>query len=174
MVATVTNEDIPKQPTSGRPNVLALLDNIRSIHNVGSMFRTADGAGISHMHLCGITPSPDHPKLSKTALGAELAVPWTQHRNGVDAAKSLREQGYRLWAIEGGLKGHALFEAAPDLHGPPIVLAVGNEVCGIDPGILDQCHRRLWIPMHGNKRSLNVAVVFGIAAYLMRHTPLES
>jgi 23S rRNA (guanosine2251-2'-O)-methyltransferase len=139
--------------------VEALLDN---------MLRTADGAGIRHMHLCGITPTPNNPKLAKTALGAERSVPWTQHRDGLAAAVSLRKQGLRLWALEGGSRAESLFEARVDPQGPPIVLVVGSEISGIDPGILEHCERVLCLPMQGVKNTLNVAVAFGIAAYFLR------
>lgn len=155
----------------GGPEVEVLLDNIRSTFNVGSIFRTADGAGIRHLHLCGITPTPDNPKLAKTALGAEYAVAWSKHSDGLTAAVSLKKQGMRLWALEGGPHSKALFEAIADLEGPPIVLAIGNEVSGVDPGILEKCDRALYIPMQGAKGSLNVAVAFGIASYILRYAP---
>lgn len=150
------------------PEVEALLDNIRSVFNVGNMLRTADGAGLRHVHLCGITPTPDNPKLAKTALGAEGAVPWTQYGNGLAAAVSLRKQGLRLWALEGGSRSESLFDARVDPQGPPIVLVVGSEISGIDPDILEHCDRVLCLPMQGIKTTLNVAVAFGIAAYFLR------
>jgi len=153
---------------TGTP-VEVLLDNIRSTFNVGAMFRTADGAGIRHMHLCGITPTPDHPKIGKTALGAERALPWTQCWDGQAAAADLVKAGCRLWALEGGEGAEMLFDVSNDLPGAPIVLVVGNEVCGVDPGILAHCERRLYIPMQGVKESLNVAIAFGIAVYFLRY-----
>jgi len=155
--------------------VEALLDNIRSVFNVGNMLRTADGAGIRHMHLCGITPTPNNPKLAKTALGAERSIPWTQHRDGLSAAVSLKKRGLRLWALEGGLRSESLFDARIDPQGPPIVLVVGSEISGVDPGILEHCERVLCLPMQGVKNTLNVAVAFGIAAYFLRFAlPSES
>lgn len=151
------------------PEVEALLDNIRSVLNVGTIIRTADGAGIRHMHLCGITPTPNNPKLAKTALGAEQEVNWTYHGDGLAAAISLREKGLRLWALEGGPRAESLFEATGDLAGPPIALVVGSEVSGVDPGILEQCERVMCLPMQGVKTTLNVGVAFGIAAYLLRY-----
>jgi 23S rRNA (guanosine2251-2'-O)-methyltransferase len=148
--------------------VEALLDNIRSTFNVGAMMRTADGAGVRHLHFCGITPTPDHPKVSKTALGAEYAVPWTQHWDAVAAATACQEDGMRLWALEGGSSAVPLFEAIPDLSSDPILLIVGNEVSGVDPGLLDLCERRIAIPMLGVKDSLNVSIAFGIAVYILR------
>jgi len=80
--------------------LVGLLDNIRSIHNVGSMFRTADGAGVTHLHLSGITPTPEHPKLAKAALGANETIPWSYYPNSLDAATALRADGFCLWALE--------------------------------------------------------------------------
>ena len=159
--------EIGKNAAHG-PEVEALLDNIRSVFNVGNMLRTADGAGLRHMHLCGITPTPDNPKLAKTALGAESVVPWTQYGNGLAAAVSLRKKGLRLWALEGGSRSESLFDARVDPQGPPIVLVVGSEISGIDPDILVHCDRVLCLPMQGIKTTLNVAVAFGIAAYFLR------
>jgi tRNA G18 (ribose-2'-O)-methylase SpoU len=155
-------------PDSG-PVLEVLLDNIRSTYNVGSAFRTADGAGIRHIHLCGVTPPPDHPKVAKTALGSEFSVPWSQHWNAVAAAEQLREEGLRIWALEAGPGPSSLFESLADLPGPPLLLAVGNEVSGVDPGILDLCERRIEIPMQGVKGSLNVSTAFGIAVYFVRY-----
>ncbi len=155
-------------PAAG-PVVEVLLDNIRSVYNVGSMFRTADAAGIRFMHLCGMTSPPTHHKIPKTALGAEKTVPWCYYPNGVETAVSLKQQGYRLWAIEGGETAEPLFSQTTDLAGPPIVLVVGNEVVGVDPHLLQQCERVLWIPMQGLKHSLNVAIAFGIAVYTLRY-----
>lgn len=150
------------------PEVAALLDNIRSVYNVGNMLRTADGVGIHHMHLCGITPTPNNPKLAKTALGAERQVDWTYHEDGLAASISLRQKGLRLWALEGGPRSESLFEATADSTDPPIVLVVGSEVSGVDPGIIAQCERVVCLPMQGVKTTLNVAVAFGIAAYSLR------
>ncbi|MCG6917017.1 MAG: RNA methyltransferase [Deltaproteobacteria bacterium] len=146
----------------------ALLDNIRSVFNVGNMLRTADGAGIRHMHLCGITPTPNNPKLAKTALGAECSVPWTHHRDGLAAAVSLKKRGSRLWALEGGSRAESLFDLRVDPQGPPILLVVGSEISGVDPAILEHCERVLCLPMQGVKNTLNVAVAFGIAVYFLR------
>jgi 23S rRNA (guanosine2251-2'-O)-methyltransferase len=150
------------------PVVEALLDNIRSIYNVGSLFRTADGAGFSHLHLCGITATPAQPKVAKTALGAERAVPWTFYPNGLDAAVRLKGAGMRLWALEGGPRAVSLLEAAGELDGPPILLLVGNELAGVDPDLLALCDRVFYLPMLGVKGSLNVATAFGVAAYFLR------
>jgi len=157
-------EKIPGAPLE------VLLDNVRSLRNVGSMFRTADGAGVSHMHLCGFTPTPEHPQMAKTALGAEASVPWTLHRDGAAAAAWLQSSGRRLWALEGGPRSHALGvdDAAAAREGAPVVLVLGHEVSGVDPRILERCERVLRLPMLGIKGSLNVSVAFGIAVYWLR------
>ena len=151
------------------PAVEALLDNVRSLRNVGSMFRTADGAGLRHMHLGGFTPTPAHPQMAKTSLGAEATVPWTLHRDGAAAASLLQSTGHRLWALEGGPEAEDFY--AMDLSertGPPIVLVLGHEVSGVDPRILACCEKVLRLPMLGSKGSLNVSVAFGIAVYGLR------
>lgn len=157
------------------PRVEALLDNIRSLSNVGSMFRTADGAGLAHLYLGGITPSPEHPKLAKTALGAERWVPWSRHPDASTAAAELCAKGRRLWALEGGPRSRSIFDpavaqAAVELRegGHTVVLVLGHEVSGVDPRILDQCERVIHLPMMGTKDSLNVSVALGVAAYVLR------
>ncbi len=176
-----------KKDRTPSPHVEALLDNIRSIYNVGSIFRTADGAGVRRLHLCGITPTPEHPKVAKTALGAEQAVPWRAYNNAVDAILALKEEGFIVLALEeGDGAGQKLsfseklsfskpvadqkpgFSKKPGFFSDaPILLMVGNEIAGIDPGVLALADHRLAIPMRGVKRSLNVATAFGIAAYWM-------
>lgn len=161
-------QERPLRAPVGGPIVEALLDNIRSTFNVGAMFRTADGCGIRRLHLSGITPTPENPKIAKTALGAEAVVPWSYHRDGLAAAGQLKDQGLRVWALECNSRSESLFEAVADLHEGPVLLAVGNEVTGVDPGILALCERVVALPMQGYKRSLNVAIAFGIAAYTLR------
>jgi tRNA G18 (ribose-2'-O)-methylase SpoU len=157
-----------------RPNttpslvIEALLDNIRSAFNVGAIFRTADAAAVSHLHLCGMTATPENSRVAKTALGAEQAVSWTYYKNALDTARRLKGQGYRLWGIEGGEKAGSLFEMMADPGSEPILLIFGNEKAGIDPELLNLCDRVFYIPMFGRKASLNVEVAFGIAAYYFR------
>ena len=150
------------------PELEVLLDNIRSAWNVGSMLRSCDGAGIRHVHLCGVSAPADNPKVAKTALGAEKTMPWTFHPNGVKAARDLQNTGLRLWALEGGERAESLFDIADEIPGGPVALVVGNELSGVDPGILNLCERVVCLPMQGIKGSLNVAVAFGIAVYFIR------
>ncbi len=162
---------LPRPPAEDATGVrlVALLDNIRSIHNIGSMFRTADGAGLDHLHLAGISATPEHPRLAKAALGAHLTMPWAYHRNSLDAAARLRDEGFCLWALErttGASPQPSLYDAG--LPDAPLALVVGNERAGVDPGLLALCDGVFSLPMRGGKSSLNVAVAFGIAVYHLR------
>ena len=156
-----------------RPTFEALLDNIRSIHNVGSMFRTADGAGLAHLHLSGMTATPANVKLGKAALGAQERVPWSYSTNGLDTAVSLKESGYILWAIEATDEAETFFAANFALPHSRVVVIVGNENAGIDPAILALCDRVFGLPMVGLKNSLNVAVAFGIVVYHLCYSAQE-
>jgi tRNA G18 (ribose-2'-O)-methylase SpoU len=147
----------------------ALLDNIRSAWNVGSMFRTADGTGIRSLYLCGITPTPAHPQVVRTALGAESSIAWQYYSNALILAKSLITTGRKLWVLEDIPGSISLFDLAFEKSSQPILLVVGNEVSGVDPGLLEICERVISIPMVGLKRSYNVAVAFGIAASYLRY-----
>ena len=146
-----------------------LLDNIRSIYNVGSIFRTAESVGVQKLHLCGMTATPDNPRLAKTAIGAENLIAWKYHNNALDAARMLQEQGFLLWSIEGGEKAMSLFQTDISSESRKIVLVIGNELAGIDPEIMQISERVLYIPMQGQKESLNLTVAFGIAVYYLRY-----
>ena len=159
-----SSETAPQHPKVTH-RISAMLDNIRSILNVGSMFRTADGAGLSHLHLCGITATPDHPRIAKTGLGAEWSVPWTYYPNGFTAARDLISQGAHLWGLEISPSALPVFEMTSIPEN--LILVVGSEYAGIDPAIQSLCEKTVLIPMQGYKKSLNVAVAFGIAVYTL-------
>jgi len=159
----------------------ALLDNIRSAWNVGAMLRTADGAGIQHIYLCGITAAAHHSGVVAAALGAHKIVSSSSHANALHTAQALKQQGWQLWALECGLSGahppaYSLPEAVVCLrelagespNGLQIVLVVGNERYGVDPQLVSLCDAALSIPMLGRKGSLNAAIAFGVAAYSLR------
>lgn len=152
------------------PQLEVFFDNIRSAWNVGSMLRTADGAGVRKVHLCGVSPAPDHPAVAKTALGAEKKLVWACHPDGVAAVSKLKQAGMVIWALEGGERSESLFDLSRTGFSsfPKIGLIVGNELTGVDPGLLDLCDRVVNLPMMGVKGSLNVAVAFGIAVYTIR------
>lgn len=159
----------PQARIKWRPKrkIRVLLDNIRSAYNTGAVFRTADGVGAEHIYLCGITPSPgDHPAIHKTALGAELVLPWSAHPDACALAKELGGQGFKLVALETTSRSVSVFEVdSQSIGANPVLLVVGNEQSGVDPGLLDLCSLVLALPMGGSKASLNAAVAFGVAAY---------
>ena len=151
---------------SGRA-ISVILDNIRSAYNVGSIFRTADAAGTKHIHCCGITPTPSgNENIKKTALGAEMTVPWTYHTNALHAARELQQQGALLLAFECTSQSIPLdVYTMNEPQNRPCVLVLGNEKSGVDPAILEMCDHTLSIPMTGSKKSLNVAAAFAVAVY---------
>ncbi len=168
----VASHNPRQEAVSPQPHLEVLLDNIRSTFNVGAMLRTSDGAGVSHVHLGGITPQPDNPRIAKVSLGAEFAVPWSYHTNGLTAVQECKARGLQIWALEILPGAVSLFDIPPETAVQSALLVVGNEVSGIDPGIQELCDQSFWIPMQGYKRSLNVAVAFGIAVYTLRHAHL--
>lgn len=149
-------------------NLVVLVDNVRSAWNVGSILRSADGFGFSHAYLCGITPTPDQEAVQKTSLGAEDFVTWSHHKDAVKLIKGLRLEGWKIIGLEEDKRAISLHQFATAADQQPIVLIIGNEVTGVDPGLLKLCDEILYIPMHGQKRSFNVAVAFGVAAYALR------
>ena len=161
----------PLVQNRGQAGLEAFLDNVRSAWNVGAIFRSADGAGFDRLYLCGITPTPEYPAVLKTSLGAEKSLPWTQHLDGLQAARLLAQTGKRLWALENDPSACSLYDIrqfdASMEAAQAVVLVVGNEVSGVDAEILTLCERVLYLPMQGIKRSYNVAVAFGIAAHYL-------
>ncbi len=127
---------------------------------------------MSKLHLCGITPTPENESVTKTSLGAEDTVAWEYSRNALEVAKKLKDKGYRLIALEKDERAIPVgaMHASPSQNP---VLIVGNEVTGVDPKILDLCDHITYIPMKGRKRSLNVEVAFGIAAFHLAQKVLE-
>lgn len=145
-----------------------VLADIRSVENVGSIFRTADGAGVEKIYLGGITPTPlnrlgkPREDLAKVALGAEKSVSWEQASNVIALLKKLKKEGWRICAIEQD-KNSKSFKKLPKTG--KVLLVMGTEVTGLPKNILKICDGIYEIPMKGSKESLNVAVAFGIAAY---------
>lgn len=163
------NEPLSSASAASTSPLAALLDNLRSAWNVGAIFRSADGLGINKLYLCGITPTPANQAVTKTALGAEKSVAWEYARNALEIAGALKAKHYRLIALEQDERSVSLLRYTVPLRAKTLLI-IGNEVTGVDPDLLDLCDHILHIPMHGNKRSLNVAVAFGIAAYALTQT----
>src|SRR3989344_6443716 len=154
--------------TLNEKKIYLVLDNIRSRENVGSIFRTADGAGVKRIYLCGITPIPPHEKISNTALGAEKYVPWEYHKTTHVLLKKLKKDHINIVALEQTKDAENIFMFG-DKTSKHVALIVGNEVKGISPKILKYCDKVVYIPMFGKKESLNVGVATGIALYQLRH-----
>lgn len=147
----------------------ALLEDIRSLGNVGSIFRTADGAGFAPLYLCGITGCPPHKSISKTSLGAEECVRWEHHTSALEVLPKLRAEGVQIIALEKTASSELFYAALQrGAAKPPLCLVVGNEVAGISAEALALATLPCHLPMRGLKASLNVAVAFGIAAYAVR------
>ena len=148
------------------PHPIAVVaHDLRSAHNVGSIFRTSDAAGLQHVYLTGITPGPEHRGVAKTALGAQDAVPWTAEPD-VDALLArLRAEGYTVAALE--RTPDAIPPQAVPLDAFPLVLVLGNELDGVPERLLEAADIVVGLPQWGMKASLNVSVAFGIAAYAL-------
>jgi len=142
--------------------IIVVCHNIRSAFNVGSIFRTADGAGVSKIILGGYSAHPPHPKLAKTALGAEQAVPHERVWQTWRALEGLKKSGYHIVALEKNSRAKNIFKFKPRW---PLALVLGNEVKGLSEEILKRCDKIVFLPMRGQKESLNVSVAFGAAIY---------
>jgi len=167
---TIANKKVTRSEVTdkSRKNTAVLLDNIRSGWNAGSILRSADGFGFTHAYLCGITPTADNEAVTKTSLGAEDAVPWSYHKDGVKLVKGLKAEGWNIYALEEDARATGIRHAADITYkSRREVLILGNEVTGVDPELLDLCDHIFYIPMRGEKKSFNVAIAFGIAAYAL-------
>ena len=145
---------------------VVICDGLRSLHNVGSVFRTADGAGIDKVYLCGITGIPDTQKherqISKVALGAQNYVKWEYVKQSWRLVEKLKKEGYQIVSLEQTSKSISYTKFKPKF---PLALIIGNEGKGVKRSLLDRSNKIIDIPMHGRKESLNVSVAFGIVAY---------
>lgn len=146
-----------------RHPVIGVLEDIRSLYNVGSCFRTADAMLLRRLVLCGYTPAPPRKEISKTALGATETVPWEYIRDPVEAVLQLKQEGYAVYALE-ITEGGTSLDHLDDIP-YPVALVVGNEIAGVGSETLARCDGAIEIPMYGVKHSLNVAVAFGIGMW---------
>ncbi len=141
--------------------LIVVLDNVRSMHNVGSVFRTGDAFLVEAVYLCGITNTPPHTEIHKTALGAENTVEWKYFENTQVAVNILKETGYTVFAIEQAAGSTMLPDLKLDAHNKYAVI-LGNEVKGVQQSVIDICNGCIEIPQFGTKHSLNVSVASGI------------
>jgi tRNA G18 (ribose-2'-O)-methylase SpoU len=148
--------------------VYVLLDSIRSNYNVGSIFRTSDGAMIEKLYLCGYTPHPPKKEILKTALGAVDSVSWEYVKDPKEVILKLKEQGIKICALELTESSSEYYKLSDTSF--PLCLIIGNEITGVSQELLDLCDTSIEIPQYGIKQSLNVAVAYGIAIFDLRKT----
>jgi 23S rRNA (guanosine2251-2'-O)-methyltransferase len=169
-------DDAQGKPRTTMP-VVVVLDNVRSLYNTGAFFRTSDACGVERLMLCGVTPRPDQGgrqrrAIAKTALGAELVVPWQHEPDTATAVKSLSDGGYHIVAVETMSDAVDLYEWTPRW---PLCLVFGHEKEGVTNGLGDHIETYVRIPMLGEKRSLNVATAAGVVLYeLLRRRSYNS
>lgn len=162
------HEEIPRTPhaeiaAKPRHPLVIVVDNVRSLYNVGSIFRSCDGALVEKLYLCGFTPFPPRKEISKTALSAEETVPWEYVYDVREVLGRLKEEGWRIAALEHTTGSVSCFDLTADLF--PLAVVVGNEIAGISDEALALCDMAVEIPMYGAKQSLNVAVATGIICF---------
>jgi len=145
--------------------LVVVLDDVRSMHNVGSVFRTCDAFRVENIFLCGITACPPHREIHKTALGAEDSVSWQYFESALSAVNKLRADGYIVYGVE-QCEGSTKLPFPPSFELPEkAAIILGNEVKGVHQEVIDRSHGCLEIPQHGTKHSMNVSVAAGIAIW---------
>lgn len=144
--------------------LVVVLDQVRSLHNIGAVFRTSDAFLVNCICLCGITATPPHPEMHKTALGAELTVDWKYYQNTQDAVSELHKNGYTVLAIE-QCEGSTLLSNLSLDKEKKYAIVMGNEVKGVQQEVVDMCDGCIEIPQYGTKHSLNVSVTAGIVLW---------
>lgn len=155
-------KETEKMEKRNRITAFVICHNIRSAHNVGSIMRTADGAGVAKVYLSGYTPAPPHSGISKTALGAEETMEWEKVSSLGRLVKNLKKERFEIIALERSEKSKPCHSFRPKRN---FSLILGNEVRGISKEALKKCDAIIDIPMRGKKESLNVSVAFGVAIY---------
>ncbi len=147
---------------------VVVLDNIRSMHNVGAIFRTADALRIEKIILCGITGCPPHSEIHKSALGAEETVDWSYFNDTIDAINKLKNEGYTIWSLEQAEGSIPISNISDNINKDrPCALVLGNEVDGVQQEVMDLCNGTIEIEQYGTKHSLNVSVAGGIAMWVI-------
>ncbi|MCK9408894.1 MAG: RNA methyltransferase [Bacteriovoracaceae bacterium] len=166
----LTHEEISKNrkkleefPSIQRNPIYAMADNIRSLYNVGSIFRSSDGALVEKLFLTGFTPHPPRKEIDKTALGATNTVPWEYHKDPLSAVTYLKKEMVKICVLELTTKSVPYYDLTKENF--PLCLVFGNEITGVSKDVIEQADMAIEIPMFGNKQSLNVAVAYGIVLY---------
>lgn len=149
---------------SEKTPLIVVLDNVRSLHNVGSVFRTSDAFRVEAVYLCGITACPPHAEIHKTALGAEDTVRWVYYKDTLEAVTLLKQQGYVVCAVEQA-EGSIMLDKVELDKSKRYAVILGNEVKGVEQSVVDHCDCCIEIPQYGTKHSLNVSVTAGIVIW---------
>ncbi|BAO54654.1 TRNA/rRNA methyltransferase [Nonlabens marinus S1-08] len=149
---------------SEKTPLIIVLDNVRSLNNVGSVFRSADAYRVEKIYLCGITAQPPHREIRKTALGATESVAWEYVEDTLEVVQQLNAAGYQTCAIEQAERSQNLFHYSPDKNSK-VAIVLGNEVKGVQQAVVDACDTVIELDQYGTKHSLNIAVCAGIVIY---------
>jgi tRNA G18 (ribose-2'-O)-methylase SpoU len=155
---------IDEYKTSKKVPVVIVLDNIRSLNNIGSVFRTADCFRLNEIHLCGITATPPHREIQKTALGATVSVDWKYFENTKDSINELRETGFKIYSVEQVENSISLENFIPDPKSK-YALVFGNEINGVSEEVIELSDASIEIPQYGTKHSFNISVSVGIVMW---------
>lgn len=160
---------VDEYKSSEKLPLVVILDNVRSMYNVGSVFRTSDAFRVEKICLCGITPVPPHQEIHKTALGAEESVEWEHYDSTIDAVHQLKKQGYIIYGVE-QCEGSILLDERRETKdesddAKKYAIILGHEVKGVDQAVIDECDGCLEIPQYGTKHSLNVSTAAGIVIW---------
>ena len=157
----VTTEEFKAQE---KIPLVVVMDNVRSMYNVGSVFRTCDAFSVERLLLCGITACPPHKEIAKTALGATESVDWAHYSTTVEAVTELKQQGYKVWAVE-QVDTSVMLDRMEVSGDEKTAIVLGNEVFGVDDEVLALCDGAIEIPQNGTKHSLNVSIAGGIVIW---------
>jgi tRNA G18 (ribose-2'-O)-methylase SpoU len=153
-----------------KTSIVVVLDQVRSLHNVGSLFRTSDAFRLEGIHLCGLTAHPPHPEMEKTALGATEVVDWTPFPTAADSIRALQARGYRVFAVEQATNRTWLHRWSWPADAQGVAVVFGHEVRGVSEEAMALCDGVIEIPQLGTKHSLNVSVSAGIVLWeLLKH-----
>ena len=163
-VTELNRMSVAEYKASEKQPIVVVLDHVRSLYNVGSIFRTCDAFRMNGVCLCGITAQPPNPEIHKTALGAEDSVPWRYFKKTEDAVNWLKEDGYTILAIEQCEGSTMLYNFHRDSN-EKYAIILGNEVKGVQQQVVDMCDGCLEIPQYGTKHSMNVSVTAGIVLW---------
>lgn len=165
----IKNEDLGRKTVeefkqSVKTPIILILDNIRSLNNVGSAFRTSDAFLVESLYLCGVTGTPPNKEIEKTALGSTETVNWKHYANTVDAVNELKASGYKVYAVE-QVENSIMLQNFHSDKNQKLALVFGNEVYGVEQEVIDCCDGCIEIPQIGTKHSLNISVSLGIVVW---------